>query len=236
MAVEAFTGVQTDALGFTIGSDRSTNSLVDTWALTGPWEFAVDRRAVSRDRRARTFEQARRRDGLRRQQPNSGSIDALTAAAQRYVAGTESWDAVTEATRRLVTARRAAGPEITADEILVPYAAESVASGKFQPTREAFDYSNYLNGVWYRRELVIPRPSQEGEGIEIVFPSVEYWSAVMIDGELVGRHVGTGRFSVDVSKFADGRPHTLTVAALDPGADRSVPRGKQDVGSPLDQR
>ncbi len=103
--------------------------------------------------------------------------------------------------------------------IIVPFCAESKLSG--------IGNADYLNAVWYRRELQIPA-EWTGQRILLHFQAADYDTTVWVNGQEVARHRGgwTG-FSADITAAAKpGEQATIVVRCRDynriPG-----PQGKQ---------
>lgn len=105
------------------------------------------------------------------------------------------------------------------DRILVPFCPESKLSG--------VENTDYLNAVWYRREVAIPR-AWKGRRILLHFQACDYDTFVWANGTEVGRHRGgMTPFSCDLTAVAvPGKKVTLVVRARD-NARESMPSGKQ---------
>jgi beta-galactosidase/beta-glucuronidase len=103
--------------------------------------------------------------------------------------------------------------------ITVPFCPESKLSGIGNP--------DYLNAVWYRREVAIPKTWQ-GQRVLLHFQASDYDTFVWANGAEVGRHRGgMTPFSMDISAQAvPGKKVTLVVRARD-NARESMPSGKQ---------
>jgi beta-galactosidase/beta-glucuronidase len=103
--------------------------------------------------------------------------------------------------------------------ITVPFCPESKLSG--------VGNTDYLNAVWYRREVAIPRAWQ-GRRILLHFQASDYDTFVWVNGTEVGRHRGgMTPFTCDLTEVAvPGRKVTLVVRARD-DARESMPAGKQ---------
>ncbi|MDE6094884.1 MAG: beta-glucuronidase [Muribaculaceae bacterium] len=106
------------------------------------------------------------------------------------------------------------------DKITVPYCPESKLSG--------VGYVDFIPAMWYHREISIPE-DWKGRNIVLNFGGVDYFSAVYIDGNLVGRHWGgSSSFSHDITKYVgDGKPHDLVVRVEDDNRRGVQPKGKQ---------
>ena len=105
------------------------------------------------------------------------------------------------------------------DTINVPFCPESKLSG--------VENTDYLNAVWYRREVTIPRAWQ-GRRILLNFQACDYDTFVWANGVEVGRHRGgMTPFSCDLTAVVQpGKKVTLVVRARD-NPRESVPSGKQ---------
>ena len=105
------------------------------------------------------------------------------------------------------------------DHINIPFCPESKLSGICN--------KDYLNSVWYRRELTIPS-DWKGKRILLHFQAVDYDATVWIDEVEVGRHRGGfSPFSIDITEsIHPGESKQLVVRARDRD-DLPQPRGKQ---------
>ncbi len=105
------------------------------------------------------------------------------------------------------------------DHINIPFCPESKLSGICN--------KDYLNSVWYRRELTIPS-EWKGKRILLHFQAVDYDATVWIDEVEVGRHRGGfSPFSIDITEsIHPGESKQLVVRARDRD-DLPQPRGKQ---------
>jgi beta-galactosidase/beta-glucuronidase len=106
-----------------------------------------------------------------------------------------------------------------AQRITVPFCPESKLSGIGNP--------DYLNAVWYRREVKIPK-TWKGQRILLHFQASDYDTFVWANGVEAGRHRGgMTPFSCDLTAHAiPGKKVTLVVRARD-NARESMPSGKQ---------
>ncbi|MFI5356858.1 MAG: glycoside hydrolase family 2 protein [Opitutales bacterium] len=104
-------------------------------------------------------------------------------------------------------------------KITVPFCPESKLSG--------VGNTDYLNAVWYRREVAIPA-AWRGRSILLHFQASDYDTFVWANGTEVGRHRGgMTPFTCDLTDFAvPGKKVTLVVRARD-NARESMPSGKQ---------
>ena len=105
-------------------------------------------------------------------------------------------------------------------KITVPFCPESELSG--------VKYTDFIPAMWYHRTVQIPE-SWQGKQTLLHFGGVDYFSAVYIDGKLVGRHWGgSSPFTYDITGFvADGKPHNLVVRVEDDNRQGVQPKGKQ---------
>ena len=103
--------------------------------------------------------------------------------------------------------------------IVVPFCPESKLSG--------VEVTDYLNAVWYRREVAIPA-AWKGRRILLHFQASDYDTFVWANGAEVGRHRGgMTPFVCDLTAVAvPGRKVTLVVRARD-NARETMPSGKQ---------
>ena len=104
-------------------------------------------------------------------------------------------------------------------QIAVPFCPESKLSG--------VENHDFLEAVWYRRELEIPGQWQ-GRRVLLHFQAVDYDATVWANGQEVGRHRGGfSPFTCDLSEVAQhGERVTIVVRARDNHRDPQ-PRGKQ---------
>ena len=105
------------------------------------------------------------------------------------------------------------------DRITVPFCPESKLSG--------VGNTDYLNAVWYRRDVSIPK-GWKGNRILLHFQASDYDTFVWANGTEVGRHRGgMTPFTCDLTDVAvPGEKVTLVVRARD-NARESMPSGKQ---------
>lgn len=104
--------------------------------------------------------------------------------------------------------------------ITVPFCPESELSG--------VKYTDFIPAMWYHRKIQIPA-SWSGKDIKLNFGGVDYFSAVYIDGKLVGRHWGgSSSFSYDITEFVkDGNEHDLVLRVEDDTRSGNQAKGKQ---------
>lgn len=107
------------------------------------------------------------------------------------------------------------------DEILVPFAPESAASG--------VEHVDYMAAVWYRREVTVPA-AWEGRQVLLHLGAVDHDATVWVNGVELARHRGGFTpFTADLSGVAEpGDDVTIVVRARD-HKDRPQARGKQSV-------
>ncbi len=105
------------------------------------------------------------------------------------------------------------------DTIRVPFCPESELSGIGQ--------TDFLNAVWYRREVVIP-PEWQGRQVLLHFQAVDYDTTIWANGVEVARHRG-GFSPITCSlKGIAGPGETVTIVVRAHDSHRvSQPRGKQ---------
>lgn len=105
-------------------------------------------------------------------------------------------------------------------KIMVPYCPESKLSG--------VQYVDFIPAMWYHRKIQIPSDWKDKD-IMLNFGGVDYFSAVYVDGNLVGRHWGgSSSFSHDITKYVnDGKEHDLVVRVEDDNRRGVQPKGKQ---------
>lgn len=103
--------------------------------------------------------------------------------------------------------------------IVVPFCPESALSG--------IGNIDFLNAVWYRREVYIPE-AWAGRRVLLHFQAVDYDATVWVDGREVGRHRGGFTpFTCDLGGLAvAGQTIVIVVRARDPHRGPQ-PRGKQ---------
>ncbi|OGV65710.1 MAG: beta-galactosidase [Lentisphaerae bacterium RIFOXYB12_FULL_65_16] len=105
------------------------------------------------------------------------------------------------------------------DRILVPFCPESTLSG--------IGNTDFMEAVWYRREVRIPRAWQ-GRHAVLHFQAVDYDATVWVNGVEVGRHRGGfSPFACDLRGVVKpGEMATIVVRARDPRGEPK-PGGKQ---------
>ena len=102
--------------------------------------------------------------------------------------------------------------------IQVPFCPESKLSG--------VENLDYLNAVWYRREISIPQ-DWAGRRVLLHFQAVDYDATVWVNGVEVGRHRGGfSPFSCDLGLAEPGQTLTIVLRARDSHTEPQ-PRGKQ---------
>ncbi len=103
--------------------------------------------------------------------------------------------------------------------ITVPFCPESALSGVHN--------RDFLNVVWYRREVEIPS-SWQGRKVLLHFQAVDYDATVWVNSQEVGRHRGGFTpFSCDLSGIAGGGDTITIVVRARDNHQPPQPRGKQ---------
>ena len=116
--------------------------------------------------------------------------------------------------------------EALKNTIIVPFCPESSLSG--------VGYKDFMNCVWYRREVELPEAwvkgvKEENGAVRLHFGAVDYKSYIYVNGQLAKEHVGGySSFDVDIERYigADGKV-VITVCAEDDNRHMNQPRGKQ---------
>lgn len=106
------------------------------------------------------------------------------------------------------------------EKITVPFCPESKLSG--------VEHKDFIPEMWYHRTVQIPDSWKDRRTI-LHFGGVDFYSAVYLDGKLVGRHWGgSSPFQYDITDYvADGKPHDLVVRVKDDNRQGVQPKGKQ---------
>ena len=106
--------------------------------------------------------------------------------------------------------------------IIVPFCPESELSG--------VKYTDFIPAIWYQRNIQMPAEWQ-GKRIKLHFGGVDYFSALYIDGSLVGRHWGgSSPISYDITDFVkDGEEHSLVLRVEDDTRSGEQTNGKQSA-------
>lgn len=104
--------------------------------------------------------------------------------------------------------------------ITVPFCPESKLSG--------VQYTDFIPSMWYQRTIQIPESWRDRRTM-LNFGAVDYFCAVYIDGNLVGRHWGSSdSFRFDITDYVnDGAEHSLVVRVEDDTRSGVQPLGKQ---------
>ena len=103
--------------------------------------------------------------------------------------------------------------------ITVPFCFQSPASG--------IGDTGFHDVVWYRRTFAVPE-AWRGRRLLLHFGAVDYEAWVWVNGRQVGHHRGGhSSFSLDATEALAAGDNRLVLRVLDPGTDRSIPRGKQ---------
>ncbi len=119
-----------------------------------------------------------------------------------------------------ITKQEQPEPQPFADKILVPYAIESALSG----VRRLLEPDQVL---WYRRDFEHQTP--QGHRTHLRFEAVDYETTVFVNGQEVGRHVGSSDpFSFDITDALKVGNNELLVKVIDKTApDQTL--GKQTL-------
>ncbi|MCC7010448.1 MAG: glycoside hydrolase family 2 [Acidobacteria bacterium] len=103
--------------------------------------------------------------------------------------------------------------------IVVPFAFQSSLSG----IRD----TAFHDVVWYRRRFTVPAAWRDRR-VLLNFGAVDYEAIVWVNGTEVGRHRGGHvGFGFDVTDALRSGENVVSLRVVDPGTDRTVPRGKQ---------
>lgn len=107
-----------------------------------------------------------------------------------------------------------------AGRISVPFCPESKLSG--------IEYKDFMNAVWYRREVEIPRQWLD-ENVLLHFQAVDYDTTVWVNGQEMVRHRGCWcGFSCDITEaIKDTGKALIVVRARDLKSEMGKPGGKQ---------
>jgi Alpha-L-arabinofuranosidase B (ABFB) domain/Glycosyl hydrolases family 2, sugar binding domain/Glycosyl hydrolases family 2/Glycosyl hydrolases family 2, TIM barrel domain len=106
-----------------------------------------------------------------------------------------------------------------AEQILVPYPAESYLSG-IQRTDE--------RNLWYQRSFTVPA-GWSGKRVRLNFGAVDRKATVYVNGQRVGQHIGGyAAFAFDITPFLRAGSNELVVGAFDP-TDGTDMIGKQTL-------
>jgi beta-galactosidase/beta-glucuronidase len=116
-------------------------------------------------------------------------------------------------------ARWYAGAKDFSRQIVVPYTFQSKLSG--------IGDTAFHDIVWYRRSFQVPA-AWTGRRVLLNFGAADYEATVWVNGHEAGRHVGGHvGFGFDVTDLLQPGENTVVVQIVDPGTDRTIPRGKQ---------
>ncbi len=108
-----------------------------------------------------------------------------------------------------------------AGSITVPFCPESTLSGVGD--------TDFLNCVWYRRDIEIPAAWQGGR-ILLHFGAVDHTATVYINGKKVCTHKGGyASFTADITPYLNGNKASLCVCAEDDTRDDRYASGKQSI-------
>lgn len=104
-------------------------------------------------------------------------------------------------------------------KINVPFCPESKLSG--------IGYKDFMNGVWYRRDFVIPNNWNDGK-VFIHFGAVDYKAVVYVNEQKVGEHIGGYiSFKFDITEFLTEGKNSVTVYVEDNNRIGRQAKGKQ---------
>ena len=118
-------------------------------------------------------------------------------------------------------ARRLFEKEHLEGKITVPFCPESVLSGVGD--------TDFLNCVWYRRDLVLPDAWQGGR-VLLHFGAVDHTATVYLNGKKVGTHSGGFvSFTLDITSHLVEGKNSLCVCAKDDTRDGRFGSGKQSL-------
>ena len=104
-------------------------------------------------------------------------------------------------------------------KIQVPFCPESKLSG--------VENKDFLNAVWYKREIEITKQQLEGRVI-LHFGAVDYEATIFVNEQKCGTHKGGFvSFSLDITEYLQEGKNLLVVEAKDDTRDPMIPGGKQ---------
>ncbi len=119
------------------------------------------------------------------------------------------------------TARRLFEKEHLDGKITVPFCPESVLSG--------IGDTDFLNCVWYRRDLDLPENWQGGR-VLLHFGAVDHTATIYLNGKKVGTHSGGFvSFTLDITRHLVEGKNSLCVCAMDDTRDMRFGSGKQSL-------
>lgn len=106
-------------------------------------------------------------------------------------------------------------------KIVVPFCPESKLSG--------IGHSDFMQGVWYRREFEIPK-DWAGKRVLLHFGAVDYHTVVWVNAGRAGEHRGGySSFCFDITEYLREGANVVTVYARDDVRSRNQPAGKQSA-------
>ncbi len=106
-------------------------------------------------------------------------------------------------------------------KITVPFCPESKLSG--------VEHTDFLNCVWYRRDIEIPKDWQ-GKNVILHFGAVDYLAVVYVNGKWVGEHRGGYTpFCFDITDYLTKDGNYITLCAYDDVRSGNQPAGKQSA-------
>lgn len=113
-------------------------------------------------------------------------------------------------------------PKSYKEQILVPFAIETAASG----TKRSLLPEEIL---WYRKSIKIPQ-DWSGDRIILHFEAVDWQCTCFINGKEIGSHKGGYiPFHFDITDYLQGEENELTLSVWDPTDSRRQQRGKQTL-------
>ncbi|MFE4368366.1 AbfB domain-containing protein [Streptomyces sp. NPDC056835] len=121
-----------------------------------------------------------------------------------------------------VTGRDAGQPSTFADQIRVPFVAESALSGIQRRITEN-------DKLWYKRAFTVPA-NWTGRRVQLNFGASDWQTTVWVNGTQVGAHKGGyDAFSYDITPQLNGGTNTVVVSVHDPTQTGGQAVGKQRI-------
>ena len=103
------------------------------------------------------------------------------------------------------------------EKITIPFSPESILSG--------LGYTDFMNAVWYRRNIDIPQNWKEKRVI-LHIDACDYTTHVFVNGKTIGKHKGGyTSFSFDITDALKDSDNYITIYAED-----DIHSGKQFSG------
>ncbi len=104
-------------------------------------------------------------------------------------------------------------------KITVPFAYQTSLSG--------IGDTSFHDVIWYEREFEAP-DMEADEELLLHFGAIDYIADIYLNGELAAHHEGgDSPIHINATHYLTEGVQRLTVRAYDPGADETIPRGKQ---------